>query len=157
MICSKWHCTRPWWPFGIQTTNNSPYFILLANPNFRTCHLLTVSKLAESFAHRMILVMLPYLQWKFTVQSGLEVGVLLLDGSNWLPVLELRMLIGIQERSVWKNPLTRCLNKWEWRQMISIGKKLHQCLNVHTLPLMRNWLVTQFLLLKWHQVKRRRF
>jgi len=52
-----------------------------ANPEFalfhsvdkswqEACHILTMLKLAELFAHVMISALLPYLQWKFTKEKG---------------------------------------------------------------------------------------
>jgi len=38
------------------------------------CHVLTVLKLVELYAHAMISALLPYLQWKISKEKGDQVG-----------------------------------------------------------------------------------
>jgi len=45
------------------TNNKFALFHSINKSHFKNCHLLMVLKLAKSFAHAMILAVLPYLQW----------------------------------------------------------------------------------------------
>jgi len=45
-------------------------FHLIDKSRWEQCHILTVLKSAESFAHAMISALLPYLQWKFATHAS---------------------------------------------------------------------------------------
>jgi len=52
------------------TNSKFALFHLVDKLQHKQCHILMVLKVAKSYAHAMILALLPYHQWKFSKQEG---------------------------------------------------------------------------------------